>query len=75
MKNRKPYPEFWESTDNKKISCKEKILVLNQNLDELQALIDQIYDEAILMGVKKKQIEEIIKSLTNNLYTNLKNDK
>jgi hypothetical protein len=75
MKTKKLYPEFWESTDNKKISCKEKILVLNQNLDELQSLINQIYDEAILMGVKKQQIEKIIKSLVNNLYSDLKNDK
>ena len=58
MKTKSIYPKFWESTDNKRISCKEKILILNNNIDELQDLINQIYDEAILMGVKKKQIQK-----------------
>ena len=72
MKKNKIYPKFWKSSDNKKISCKEKIAILNSNIDELQDLIDQIYDEAILMGVEKKQIEKIINNLTTNLSTELK---
>ena len=72
MKKNKIYPEFWQSTDNKKISCKEKISILNNNVDELQNLINQIYDEAILMGVDKKQIKKIINNLAINLSTKLK---
>ena len=72
MKKKKIYPEFWKSNDNKKISCKEKISILNSNVDELQSLINQVYDEAILMGVEKKQIEKIIYNLTTNLSTELK---
>ncbi len=75
MKNHKFYPKFWQSNKNKKIACKEKIKILNSNIDELQDLINQIYDEAILMGVKKNQIEEIINNLANNLSSKLKNDK
>ncbi len=71
MKYKKPYPKFWQSKDNKKISCKEKIKILNNNIDELQDLINQIYDEAIIMGVKKDQIEKIINNITNNLSTDL----
>ena len=54
MKKKKPYPNIWKSSDNSKISCKEKIIILNNNVIELQNLINQIYDEAILMGVDKK---------------------
>ena len=72
MKKKKIYPEFWKSNDNNKISCKEKISILNSNVDELQSLINQVYDEAILMGVEKKQIEKIIYNLTTNLSTELK---
>ena len=72
MKNKKLYPNLWKSSDNSKISCKEKIVVLNNNIIELQNLINQVYDEAILMGVDKKQIEKVISNLTANLNTELK---
>ena len=75
MKIKSIHPKFWESKDNKKISCKEKILILNNNIVELHDLINQIYDEAILMGVKKKQIQKIISDLANNLDSTLTNDK
>ena len=71
-KKKKLYPDFWKTSDNSKISCKEKIVILNNNVIELQNLINQIYDEAILMGVDKKQIEKVINNLTSNLNTELK---
>ena len=51
---------------------KEKIVILNNNVIELQNLINQIYDEAILMGVDKKQIKKVINNLATNLNTELK---
>jgi uncharacterized protein (UPF0335 family) len=72
MKKNKLYPNFWKTSDNSKISCKEKIIILNNNVTELQDLINQIYDEAILMGVDKKQIKKVINDLATNLNTELK---
>ena len=69
---KKLYPNVWRARDNSKISCKEKIIILNNNINELQNLINQIYDEAILMGVDKKQIKQVINNLTINLDTELK---
>ena len=72
MKKNKLYPDFWKTSDNSKISCKEKIIILNNNVIELQNLINQIYDEAILMGVDKEQIKKVINNLSTNLNTELK---
>ena len=72
MKKNKLYPDFWRTSSNSKISCKEKIVILNNNVIELQNLINQIYDEAILMGVDKKQIKKVINNLASNLNTELK---
>ena len=72
MKKNKLYPDFWKTTDNSKISCKEKIVILNNNVIELQNLMNQIYDEAILMGVDKEQIKKVINNLSTNLNTKLK---
>ena len=72
MKKNKLYPNYWKTSDNSKISCKEKIVILNNNVIELQNLINQIYDEAILMGVDKEQIKKVINNLSTNLNTKLK---
>ena len=72
MKKNKLYPDFWRTSDNSKIPCKEKIIILNNNVIELQNLINQIYDEAILMGVDKEQIKKVINNLSTNLNTELK---
>ena len=72
MKKNKLYPDFWKTSNNSKISCKEKIIILNNNVIELQNLINQIYDEAILMGVDKQQIKKVIYNLLTNLNTKLK---
>ena len=72
MKKNKLYPDFWKTSNNSKISCKEKIVILNNNIIELQNLINQIYDEAILMGVDKQQIKKVINNLATNLNTELK---
>ena len=72
MKKNKLYPDFWKTSNNSKISCKEKIIILNNNVIELQNLINQIYDEAILMGVDKQQIKKVINNLATNLNTELK---
>ena len=72
INEKKLYPNFWKASDNSKISCKEKIVILNNNVIELQDLINQIYDEAILMGVDKKQIKKVINNIANNLDTELK---
>ena len=47
MKKKKLYPNFWKTSDNSKISCKEKIIILNNNVIELQNLINQIYVEVL----------------------------
>ena len=71
MKKNNIFPDIWRTSKNSKISCKEKIVILNNNVIELQSLINQIYDEAILMGVDKKQIKEVINNLKTNLNSEL----
>ena len=72
MKKKKLYPNIWKTSTNSKISCKEKIVILNNNVTELYNLVNEIYDEAILMGVDKKQIEKVIYNIATNLSTELK---
>ena len=73
MKKKELYPEVWYSKKNTKLSCKEKILILNKNIEELYHLSCEVYDEALLMGVDNKQIKEVLKNIVNNLESTLKN--
>ena len=65
-------PKYWLGKDKLKISCKEKIKVLNNNIDELQEMISDIYDEAILIGIDEKQLKEVLIKIVKNIKNNLK---
>lgn len=72
MKKKEILPKIWYSKNDEKLSCKEKILLLNQNILDFNELAEEIYDEAILMGVKKEQIEEVLKNTIKNINSSLK---
>ena len=60
MKSNKSFiPKYWLGKDKQKISCKEKINVLNENMHELQEVISDIYDEAVLIGIDEEQLKEL----------------
>ena len=61
MKSNKSFiPKYWLGKDKQKISCKEKINVLNENIHELQEVISDIYDEAILIGIDEEQLKDVL---------------
>ena len=72
MSNKNICPKIWYSKNKEKVSCKEKILLLNNNILEFHELANEIYDEAILMGVRKEQIEEVLTNTVKNINSNLK---
>ena len=57
-------PKTWEGLDDENISCTEKIKILNENIIEIDQIIDDALEDAVLMGADPKQvIKVIIKSL------------
>ena len=72
MRKKNIYPKIWYSKNKEKLSCKEKILLLNNNILEFHELANEIYDEAILMGVRKEQIEEVLVNTAKNINSKLK---
>ena len=45
--------------NNKVISCDETNKVLNENYEELKTLIQNIYDDAILIGCDEDDLKKI----------------
>ena len=57
-------PKTWEGLDDENISCIEKIKILNENIIEIDQIIEDALEDAVLMGADPKQvIKVIIKSL------------
>ena len=65
-------PKYWIGKDNKKISCKEKIKLMQNNLDEFQEMLNDIYDEAVLMGIDENQFKKVLLDIIRNMKNNLK---
>ncbi len=57
-------PKTWEGLDDENVSCTEKIKILNENIIEIDQIIEDALEDAVLMGADPKQIiKVIIKSL------------
>ena len=58
---------LWKSKDDEIVSCEEKVKVLNENYDEIKTIIQNSFDDAILMGCDeddfKKKISDLIKNI------------
>ena len=65
MKNTIP---IWLSETGEKVSCDEKIKVMQQNLEELQQMAQDAYEDGILMGIAPKQLKDFILELMNKLH-------
>lgn len=60
-------PEVWRAPDGSALSCREKIKVLNENLEELQQMAQDALEDAIIMGADEKQIRTVLEKLVAGL--------
>lgn len=72
-KNSKYLPLYWLGKDKKKISCKEKIKLMESNLDEFQEILNDIIDEAVLIGIDEDQLKNVLLDMIKNMKNNLRN--
>jgi len=65
----------WLTPEGEKVSCVEKIKVLNENLEELQALAQEALEDAVLMGCDERQFRQVIENIAQGLVNPYKKDK
>lgn len=53
----------WLQVDGKPVSCLEKIKVLNENLEEIRAMIADAVEDGVLMGCDPAQIRAVFHKL------------
>lgn len=58
----------WLDPQGKPVSCTEKIKVLNENLLELQQMLQDAFEDAILIGCDEAQVRSVLADLTARLH-------
>ena len=62
---------IWRAKDNKIISCDETNKVLNENYNEIKTVIQNAFDDAVLMNCDEKAFKNKIIDLVNNIEFSL----
>jgi predicted peroxiredoxin len=62
----KEFP-VWLTPEGEKVSCIEKIKVLNENLAELRELAQDALEDGVLMGCDEAQLREVLAGIVAGL--------
>ena len=62
---------IWRSKDNKIISCDETNKVLNENFNEIENVIQNAYDDAVLIDCDEKDFKNKVIDLVNKIEFSL----
>lgn len=57
----------WLQPDGAPLSCREKIKVLNENLEEIREMAQDALEDGILMGCDETQLREVLSALVESL--------
>jgi hypothetical protein len=57
----------WRTPEGEKVSCVEKIKVLNENLAELRGLAQDALEDAVLMGCDEAQVRTVLAGIIAGL--------
>jgi hypothetical protein len=57
----------WHTPEGDKVSCIEKIKVLNENLAELRGLAQDALEDAVLMGCDEQQVRDVLAGIVAGL--------
>ena len=58
---------IWKRPDGSVVACTEKIKVLRENLEELQQVAQDAFEDALLMECDEAQIREVFQEIISNL--------
>jgi hypothetical protein len=58
---------IWVTPEGERVSCTEKIKVMQQNIEELQQIAQDVFEDGVLMGIDPKQLSQYLEQLMHNL--------
>ncbi len=75
MSDKKPDLPTWLTPEGEKVSCVEKIKVLNENLAEIYELAQEALEDAVLMGCDERQFRQVIEAIARDLVNPYKKEQ
>ncbi len=62
-----PPPDQWPGLDGNAVGCREKLKMLAENYAEVAQVLQDAFDDAILMGVNESAIRQVISNIVAGL--------
>ena len=60
-------PKLWPQPDGSPVACRDKLEILNENYDELRHVMQDAFEDALLMGVDEAFMRNTIAALVATL--------
>jgi hypothetical protein len=67
-----PPPSRWPQPDGASVSCREKLRMLEENHAELAQMLQDTFEDAVLMGVDAEAMRSILTEMVARLTSPLK---
>lgn len=55
-----PPPTHWPGLDGNAVGCREKLKMLTENYAEVAQVLQDAFEDAILMGVEEQAIRQVL---------------
>ena len=68
-------PKRWKATSGKIFSCREKIKILNQDIEEVNQVCQDALEDALLMDCDESQFRDAIFRVVDNLINPYKKNE
>jgi hypothetical protein len=62
-----PPPTIWPGLDGNAVGCREKLRMLAENHAEIAQVLQDAFDDAILMGVEEPAMREVLMGIVAGL--------
>ncbi len=67
-------PPVWRDPAGEPVSCRDKIKVLNENIEEIRELSQDALEDAVLMGCDETQVRQVLHDLVDQLTNPYRKD-
>ena len=58
-----PAPENWPGLDGNEVGCREKLKMLAENYEEVSQVLQDAFEDAVLMGVDESAMRQILTAI------------